>query len=293
MTILLDEFRALLPAPYRDAVFTHRRRGLFDDPKVDVFTDAEGAFTVLHPGPVLDYTHYVPRQQKLGLGAYKKTLDVVARPYAKVADLFPQSGTVLEIGAAEGGFLAKLKAERSALRLVSIEPDLDTKSARSALGLAGDFANLAAAEAAGARVDLVCFFHVFEHIADPRTFLDAIRRILVPGGRILIEVPSLDDPLLSLYALPAYEDFYFQRQHPFVYSSRSLSRVLEAHGWTVCEIRPYQRYGMENHLNWLRRGGPGGDVRLAEVLAPAEDSYRAALESKGMTDTVFAIAEPR
>jgi SAM-dependent methyltransferase len=288
-----DEVRATLPAPYGEATFRHRRRGLFDDLQTDVYTDADGAFAVLHPRPVLDYAHYVSRQQKLGLGAYKKTLDVIDRRYAKVAHLLPAVGTVLEVGAAEGNFLARLNADRPALRLAAVEPDRDTEAARRKLALEGDFADLAGAAAAGIKADFVCFFHVFEHIGDPRSFLDSIRQILAPGGRILIEVPSLDDPLLSLYALPAYEAFYFQRQHPFVYSGRSLSRVLEAHGWKVRKILPYQRYGLENHLSWLAWEKPGGDARLAGIFAGADPAYRSALEAKGATDTVFAVAEPR
>jgi SAM-dependent methyltransferase len=290
MIKLPDNVRSTLPRPYDTGVFKHLRRGLFDDPSVDVFIDSEGAFAVLHPRPILDYAHYLPRQQKLGLGTYKKSLDVIDLRYGKIADLFPDTGTVLEVGAAEGNFLSKLRAGKPGLQLAAVEPDEDTKAARGALGLTGNFISLADAAAAGVKADLVCFFHVFEHIVDPRAFLDSIRRVLSPGGRLLIEVPSLDDPLLSLYALPAYEAFYFQRQHPFVYSGRSLKRVLEANGWIVSEIRPYQRYPLENHLNWLRQGKPGGDARFAEVFCGTDKAYRQALEASGKTDTVLAVA---
>lgn len=286
-----DAARARLPAPYRDATFVHRRRGTFDDSEVDVFVDALGAFAVLNPCPVMDYAHYVARQKKLGLGAYKKTLDVVSRRFAKIADLIPDSGTVLEIGASDGSFLAKVAQERKAVFLVAVEPDQDSKTARNSLQLAGDFVDLDAAAAAGAKADTICLFHVFEHISDPAAFLAAVGRVLKPGGRVIIEVPSLDDPLLSLYRLPAYEAFYFQRQHPFVYSRSSLARVIEAQGWRVIESRPYQRYGLENHLGWLVHGKPGGDGVFAAVFAGIDAQYRAALEAKGETDTVFVAVE--
>lgn len=285
-----DEARAALPLPYRDATFRHRRHGIYDEAEVDVFVDEENEFAVLHPRPVLDYSHYVPRQQKLGLGSYKKTLDVLDRRLEKIDDLFPQAGTVLEVGAAEGGFLAKLRAVRPGLSLMAVEPDRETDRAREALALARNFSSIAEAHAAGIKADIVCLFHVFEHISDPQSFLDEIRQVLAPGGRIIIEVPSFDDPLLSLYALPAYEAFYFQRQHPFVYSARSLSKVIASTGLVVAEIRSYQRYGLENHLTWLRHGRPGGDAILASALGSADHAYKAALEAKGATDTVFAIA---
>lgn len=285
--------RAALPAPYHKAAFTCRRRGLFDDPNVDVFIDTETSFAVMHPRPVLDYSHYVPRQQKLGLGSYKKTFDVIGRRFAKIKDVFPTRGTVLEIGAADGGFLSALRSARPQLQLSAVEPDLETNSARENLSLVGNFRTVEEAIAKNLKADIVCLFHVFEHIGEPQSFIDNIRRILAPGGRIVVEVPSLDDPLLSLYALPAYEAFYFQRQHPFVYSGRSLSRVLAAGDLIVDEIRPYQRYGLENHLTWMRHGRPGGDKILAETFASVDPGYRAALEAKGLTDTVIAIARQK
>ncbi|MHB1207610.1 MAG: class I SAM-dependent methyltransferase, partial [Rhodospirillaceae bacterium] len=192
---LPEETRAGLPLPYREATFKQRRVGIFDDKDVSVFTDVDGAFAVLHPSPVLNYSHYVPRQQKLGLGSYKKTLDVLDRRLAKIKGLFPERGSVLEIGAAEGGFLVKLRGVRPNLSLISVEPDVETKAARDALGLAAQYLSLDEAIAAKVKVDVICLFHVFEHINTPELFLDQIRRLLTSAGRVIIEVPSLDDPL--------------------------------------------------------------------------------------------------
>jgi SAM-dependent methyltransferase len=279
-----------LPAPYNGSIFERHRRGISDDPGIDVFVDRDKEFAVLHPQPLLNYSHYVPRQTKLQLGAYKKTLDVVPRRFAKIADLFPAQGTILEVGAAAGEFLAKLRAERPSLDLVAIEPDRDTAAARTLLKLAGDYVDLDAAAADGVQADIVCLFHVFEHIVDTKGFLAAIRRVLKPGGKVIIEVPSLDDPLLTLYRCEAYAAFYFQRQHPFVYSGRSLKRVIEVNRLQVLEIRPYQRYGLENHLTWLTEGRAGGDPVLRELLGGMEPDYRSAMERSGKTDTIFAVA---
>jgi SAM-dependent methyltransferase len=291
---LPDPARTALPAPYADAAFAVHRRGIFDDEpgaETTVYLDADRAFAALHPRPAMDYAHYAPRQARLGLSAYKAKQDVINRRLAKIGDLFPETGTVLEVGAADGAFLKRLLQERPVLQCIAVEPDRDTGAARAELPLGGDHPDLAAAQRAGHKADIVCLFHVFEHIAEPRPFIDAMRAVLAPGGRIVIEVPSLDDPLLSLYGSKAYDAFYFQRQHPFVYSGRSLARVLTANGLRVREIRPYQRYGLENHLAWLTKEKPGGDARLAGIFAGTDAQYRSALEAAGQTDTVFAVAE--
>jgi len=95
--------------------------------------------------------------------------------------------------------------------------------------------------------------------------------------------------LLSLYGSTAYRDFYFQRQHPFVYSAASLRRVLGHEGYTA-EMIPYQRYGLENHLGWLTAGKPGGNAQFRALFAGGEAGYTAAPEGRGRTDTVFAVA---
>lgn len=288
---LSDIVRAGLPAPFNAADFGHLRTGIYDDAEVSVFVSADGSFAVLDPRPDFDYADYQPRGQKLGLSGYKKTLNVVAQRFGRIGDAFPATGTVLEVGAAEGGFLAYLGEQRPNVRRIAVEPDRATAAVRGALKLDGDFDSLEAAAAAGVKADIVCLFHVFEHIAEPKGFIAALKAVLAPGGRIVIEVPALSDPLLSLYQSAAYQAFYFQRQHPLVYSGASLQAVLEANGLRVAEIRPYQRYGIENHMGWLKTGKPGGDAMVAETFAGIADGYRAALEAKGLTDTVFAIAE--
>ena len=99
----------------------------------------------------------------------------------------------------------------------------------------------------GGSFDLVCLFHVLEHIIEPAPFLESCTALLVSGGRIIIEVPSLEDPLLSLYHVDAYQNFFFQTQHPYSYSAASLGRLLDAHGLAVDESIAHQRYGLENH----------------------------------------------
>ena len=99
----------------------------------------------------------------------------------------------------------------------------------------------------------------------------------------------MDDPLLSVYGLKSYEDFFYQRQHPFYYSATSLRRLLGASGFVIDALIPHQRYGMENHLNWLVAGKPGGNAAFARIFSGSDKSYRADLEAAGRTDAVIAV----
>jgi len=249
--------RVKLPAPFRVESFSLLKHGIFDDSAIDVFANTEHDFAVLSPPPVVDYRDYKPRHQTLGLSNYKKSRGVIEARFAKIRSVFLGTDSMLEIGAADGAFLECLHMHHPDMRLAAIEPDESTEGARNGIAGLGQFASLDAAAAAGIMVDVICLFHVFEHLTDPASWLRIAKQLLAPGGRIVIEVPSLDDPLLSLFNSRAYRDFYFQKQHPFVYSSASLRRVLEHNGFAV-ETMPYQRYGLENHLTWLAEGRPGG-----------------------------------
>jgi SAM-dependent methyltransferase len=171
--------------------------------------------------------------------------------------------------------------------LACIEPDTTRRALRDQIaGLAqyDDFS-----QAPPGSWDLVCLFHVLEHIVEPGPFLSRCASLLAPGGRLVVEVPSLDDPLLSLYKVPAYADYCFQKQHPYYYSKASLERLLRSHGFAIETMVAHQRYGLENHLNWLRHGTPGGNADYARVFASVDAGYRRSLEAAGQSDAVIAV----
>ena len=284
------DLAARLVAPLGRDSFTLLRSGVQDDPSIDVYVNEQGDFAVLDPMPVMDYASYERRFDKLGLKNYARSLSGPKGRLEKVRHLIPTGGHVLEIGAADGAFLKLAHDAAPDGTFGAVEPDQHTKPDRDNLPWLTQYDTIGDAMAQGATFDLVMLFHVFEHVLDPAAFLREAHGILAPGGALLIEVPCLHDPLLSLYDSSAYQDFYFQRQHPYVYSAASLQRVLEHGGFATRRVIPYQRYGLENHLQWLSQGCPGGNERFRDLFNDSDATYRAALEAAGMTDTVIVEA---
>lgn len=211
---------------------------------------------------------------------HAKNAPVVKARWEKVADLFTGVERCLEIGSLTGGFIALVPAAYRAV----VEPSAGNREFSRQFVQAA-YADLADVPA-GEKFDSICLFHVFEHIRDADPFLKRCRELLAPGGKVLIEVPCASDPLLEIYALPAYQDFYFQPMHPYVYSRRALELVFARNGYTPGEARPWQRFGLDNHLAWLTRGKPGGDPQLRELFGGVAE-YARLLESRGITDTIF------
>ncbi|MBN2140998.1 MAG: class I SAM-dependent methyltransferase [Desulfovibrionaceae bacterium] len=137
------------------------------------------------------------------------------------------------------------------------------------------------------KFDLVVHFFVLEHIRDPYDFFRRTLDLLKPGGRIIAEVPCVNDPLTSLYRIPAFEQFYWSIAHHFYYSPKSLGFVLDRLG-AGREILPEQRYDLSNHMTWMMDGRPGGQGRFDHVFSPELlDSYRQDLKRRWLCDTMF------
>lgn len=286
----LEETVQGLPSPFCEGRFHLLRSGVYDSADTEVYLNEEEDFAFLHPRPEVDYVRYKPRVAALELVEYKKSLAVVQRRFEKVCGGLRGAGSVLEIGAGDASFLAHVGTQCPNISLASQEIDQNTRPARDAVEGLVQYASLEEVRQSGERFDVICMFHVLEHIFDPGRFLANCVACLAPGGRLIIEVPSLDDPLLTLYDCEAYQRFYFQRQHPYVYSAGSMTRLLVHQGLEVERAIHHQRYGLENHLHWLSAGKPGGSKQLREILAGCEAAYMACLERQGRADSFIALA---
>ena len=140
-----------------------------------------------------------------------------------------------------------------------------------------------------AQFDIILHFFVLEHIADPKTFLEAQLTLLKPGGKIVFEIPNAADPLYSIYDIPAFERFYWSVAHPWYFSESSLHYLLGQIGHPY-EILRDQRYDLSNHMVWARDGRPGGMGRFTGALGnKLEEDYKQALIRTGKCDTLIGI----
>ncbi len=81
-------------------------------------------------------------------------------------------------------------------------------------------------------IDLVWCSEVLEHVADTTSFLTEARRVLKPGGRILVTVPDHGVARRTAIAIARHEQHYDPLgQHLRFYTRRSLATALEATGF--------------------------------------------------------------
>ncbi len=278
-----------VPCPFRDERFALLRHGIFDDEHIDVMINQQQDFAYLYPQPQIDYSQYVPRVKQLGLSNYKAKLDIYHRRFLKVLPYVEEGESILDIGAGDGLFLKIVKEHCHHIHITACEKDQNTlEERRNVLG-EENFEDLEDLLKTGRSFSIVSLFHVLEHILEPSMFLDNLRKLLTPDSILIIEIPSLCCPLLTLYHSKAYHAFYFQKQHPFNYSHTSLQRLMEYHNFQTLEIISFQRYGLENHLQWLTQEKPGGNIVFREIFRRSNVHYIADLEQASKTDSVIWV----
>lgn len=88
-------------------------------------------------------------------------------------------------------------------------------------------------------VDVVWCSEVLEHVPDTIALLTEVRRVLKPGGRLLVTVPDHGRLKRTLIALAHYDAHYDPLgQHVRFYTRRSLTRALHATGFEDVRIGP-------------------------------------------------------
>jgi len=132
-------------------------------------------------------------------------------------------------------------------------------------------------------------FFVLEHIVDPLAFLQHQIKLLKPGGKIIFEIPNAADVLYSVYEIPAFERFYWSIAHPWYFSEKSLTYLLNKLDMKF-DILLDQRYDLSNHIKWARDGKPGGMGMYTNALGEEiEILYKRNLIKTKNCDTLIGI----
>lgn len=113
------------------------------------------------------------------------------------------------------------------------------------------------------RLDSVVALNVLEHIEDDLGSLETMRRMVVPGGKVVLLVPALP----ALYGTLDVELQHFRR-----YTRNGLRRVMTEAGLHDIQLTWYNRLGM---LGWwlnarVRKATriPVGQLRMFDSLVP-------------------------
>lgn len=164
--------------------------------------------------------------------------------------IFARPGRFLDIGCGSGDFVAQMSAQGWDSHGVEINKQAALKGRMRGLQISGTIRD---ANFGAEQFDYVRASHSFEHVTRPHETLDEIHGLLKPAGRLLVAVPNVDS--LAARVFKRYWWHLCPPVHPFGYSVKTLSRLLEQHGFRVTQVVFNSDYvGLLGSLQiWLNR----------------------------------------
>ena len=232
------------------------------------------------------------------------------RRVSELRPLINRSTSILEVGCSAGHFLDAINPYVN--ECVGIEYNAqDAEFVNKELGIKTYSQPIEETDILKHHFDIIAVLQVLEHIEDPSAFLRTLGQYIKPGGYLCIEVPNVEEALLSVYNLRNYLDFYFKEPHIFYYSPDTLGRLMKMAGFSG-EMKTIQRYNVMNHLHWLFTGKPqrsaeegmsspmlvtreGADKKITDDfnrwINEIDKSYRELLTNHGLGESIWFLGQ--
>jgi SAM-dependent methyltransferase len=143
---------------------------------------------------------------------------------------------VLDLGCGQGDFTALIRQTGAEVLGVEVAQAAVDRARRRHPGLEFDLVEIDGPLPLGdGSFDVVWASEVIEHVADTARWLSEVRRVLAPGGRLLVTTPSHGRLRLAMGGIERYSEPLGDHLH--LYSSRSLRELLEEFGFDHVQVR--------------------------------------------------------
>lgn len=191
----------------------------------------------------------------------------------KTRNLIPDGSTVLDIGCSSGNFGKNLIDTKHCIvdgvEMTQSDVVLARKHLRTVLAL-----NIESeANKINEKYDVVFFGDVIEHLVDPVSTLQAMRRLLKPKGRIVFSIPNMSHMLVRLAVM----------RGEFGYGETGLLDKTHLHFYTINEVkRIFAEAGFAiKTLDFVRRDVPLEVINreLSRVGLVAEKKFEKVAQS--------------
>jgi len=168
---------------------------------------------------------------------------------------------LLDVGAYIGVFVEAATA--AGWKAQGVEPSEWAAAEAQRRGLDVQVGTLDNADLVEESFDVVTMWDVIEHLADPAAELDKARRLLRPGGWLVVHTMDIDAPFSRL---AGSRWPWLMDMHLYYFSRRTLRCMLSEHGYNVVWDGAQRRYLSLGYLASRVAGMNGALGRLARSL---------------------------
>jgi 2-polyprenyl-3-methyl-5-hydroxy-6-metoxy-1,4-benzoquinol methylase len=162
----------------------------------------------------------------------KRTLKQKRRLVEKMTGL--PTGRLLDVGSGTGAFAAAM--QQAGWDVTGLEPDADARM------VAGELYRLKLEDSSSlydlpaASVDAITLWHVLEHVHDLQSYVQQLKKLLKPTGRLFIAVPNYTSKDAETYK--ANWAAWDVPRHLYHFSPRSMETLMEKNGMKILAHRP-------------------------------------------------------
>lgn len=249
----------------------------------------------LYEGDRYIFTHNVSDDDKQEL-----KYDEYEARYRWMKPYLGKDKTLLEIGCGDGKFLRMVHSDVLSAEGVELSPP-QVARLRSEGFTCYDV--MIDEMEPSRKYDVICMFALLEHVPLIRRFLHNLKGYMHQETDVFIEVPNLNDPLISGFDLKEFRNFYYRSEHLYYFRPNALKKLLGQEGFSV-ELKTSQQASITNHFHWMhnRCGQPNANYMASvaspvavmehfpmnEILEKVDDYYRTLLEENLMGDLLSA-----
>lgn len=282
-----------------------RRAPKFEDGPYTVYTCSDCGLVYVSPRlqgqallDVYNKTYWKSDNPKeRGYADYASEAALYLKTYRKrmklVSQWLPERGRVLDVGCAAGYFLRVAQEHGHDVHGIELSEPI-AKEAIAALGEDRVFHGflddcVAARGWEDHSFDLVTIWDVIEHVPEPQGLLDSIRRMIKPGGKLLLETQNVASKFAARMGKTWHH--YKHDEHLYHFNPDTIRRLLEDCGFEVltCGSKFAGKYVSFGFL--AERAGRLG--RIPGLLAKPLGLLKPCNVYVNPQDEIIVVAQPR
>ena len=195
-------------------------------------------------------------------------------------------GSILDIGAGIGAFLDRMK--KSQWQITGIEPDEGARAqAKNLFGI--DLLNTPALQQLPHNsYDAITLWHVLEHVESLHEYVEKLKALLKPGGKIFIAVPNYTSTDAHIYG--NYWAAYDVPRHLYHFTPKAMNILMQKHGLRIIATKPmwFDAFYISLLSSKYRKGKTGW---IAAGISGLRSNLRTLFKHSASSSVIYIISK--